>query len=83
MPVFVARPHRRERLDRRECHRAAGVTIGDNAVIGANSLVTKDIPANTVAYGSPCKVIREINERDDVYYWRDRQFSERFKLKEQ
>ena len=55
----------------------------DNAVIGANSLVTKDIPANTVAYGSPCKVIREINERDDVYYWRDRQFSERFKLKEQ
>lgn len=60
-----------------------GVTIGDNAVIGANSLVTKDIPANTVAYGSPCKVIREINERDDVYYWRDRQFSERFKLKEQ
>ena len=60
-----------------------GGTIGDNAVIGANSLVTKDIPANTVAYGSPCKVIREINERDDVYYWRDRQFSERFKLKEQ
>ena len=60
-----------------------GVTIGDNAVIGANSLVTKAIPANTVAYGSPCKVIREINERDDVYYWRDRQFSERFKLKEQ
>ena len=60
-----------------------GVTIGDNAVIGANSLVTKDIPANTVAYGSPCKVIREINEHDDVYYWRDRQFSERFKLKEQ
>ena len=60
-----------------------GATIGDNAVIGANSLVTKDIPANTVAYGSPCKVIREINERDDVYYWRDRQFSERFKLKEQ
>ncbi|MEJ1554646.1 galactoside O-acetyltransferase, partial [Escherichia coli] len=48
-----------------------------------NSLVTKDIPANTVAYGSPCKVIREINERDDVYYWRDRQFSERFKVKEQ
>ena len=60
-----------------------GVTIGDNAVIGANSLVTKDIPANTVAYGSPCKVIRDINEHDDVYYWRDRQFSDRFKIKEQ
>ena len=60
-----------------------GVTIGDNCVIGAGSVVTHSIPANTVAYGSPCKVIREINERDDVYYWRDRQFSERFKLKEQ
>ncbi len=60
-----------------------GGTIGDNAVIGANSLVTKDIPANTVAYGSPCKVIRDINEHDDVYYWRDRQFSDRFKIKEQ
>ena len=60
-----------------------GADIGDNCVIGAGSVVTKDIPANTVAYGSPCKVIREINERDDVYYWRDRQFSERFKLKEQ
>jgi sugar O-acyltransferase (sialic acid O-acetyltransferase NeuD family) len=37
-----------------------GVKIGENAVIGAGSLVTKDIPANVVAYGSPCKVIREI-----------------------
>lgn len=37
-----------------------GVTIGDNAVIGAGSLVTKDIPANTLAYGSPCRPVREI-----------------------
>lgn len=39
----------------------AGVTIGDNAVIGAGSVVTKDIPANVVAVGNPCKVIKEID----------------------
>ena len=49
-----------------------GVTIGDNAVIGANSLVTKDIPANTVAYGSPCKVIREIGDKDREYFYKNR-----------
>ena len=38
-----------------------GVTIGDGAVIGAGSVVTKDIPANVVAVGNPCRVIREIN----------------------
>ena len=37
-----------------------GVTIGDNAVIGAGSVVTKDIPANSLAYGNPCRVIRQI-----------------------
>lgn len=37
-----------------------GVTIGDNVTIGAGSVVTKDIPSNVVAYGNPCKVIREI-----------------------
>lgn len=36
-----------------------GVTIGNNVVIGAGSVVTKDIPDNMIAYGSPCKVIRE------------------------
>lgn len=40
-----------------------GVTIGDGAIIGAGSLVTKDIPAWTVATGRPAKVIREIPER--------------------
>lgn len=37
-----------------------GVTIGDNSVIGANSVVTKDVPANVLAFGTPCKVIKEI-----------------------
>ena len=41
-----------------------GVTIGDNSVIGAGSIVTKDIPANVVAVGNPCRVMREINEDD-------------------
>lgn len=36
-----------------------GVTIGDNVVIGAGSVVTRDIPDNVVAYGNPCRVIRE------------------------
>lgn len=53
-----------------------GVTIGENSVIGAGSVVTKDIPANVVAFGSPCKVYREINERDEEYYFRDRRFDE-------
>ena len=37
-----------------------GVTIGDNSIIGAGSVVTKDIPANVVAVGNPCRVIREL-----------------------
>ena len=45
-----------------------GVKIGDNTVIGAGSVVTKDIPANVVALGSPCKVFRDINENDMKYY---------------
>ena len=49
-----------------------GVTIGDNTVIGAGSVVTKDIPANVVAVGNPCKVSREINEHDKQYYYKDR-----------
>ncbi|WP_138495176.1 sugar O-acetyltransferase [Paenibacillus pinistramenti] len=49
-----------------------GITIGDNTVIGAGSVVTKDIPANVVAVGNPCKVHREINERDKEFYYKDR-----------
>lgn len=49
-----------------------GVTIGDNTVIGAGSVVTKDIPANVVAYGTPCRVAREINEHDREFYFKNR-----------
>lgn len=49
-----------------------GVTIGDNTVIGAGSIVTKDIPANVVAVGNPCRVLREVGQRDREYYWRDK-----------
>ena len=48
-----------------------GVSIGDNAVIGAGSIVTRDVPANTVAVGNPCRVLREISERDKEFYFRD------------
>ncbi len=41
-----------------------GVTIGDNAIIGAGSVVTKDIPANVIAVGNPCRVLREVTEAD-------------------
>ena len=43
-----------------------GVTIGENCVIGAGSVVTRDIPANSLAVGVPCRVIREVNESDSV-----------------
>lgn len=49
-----------------------GVTIGDNTVIGAGSVVTKDIPANVVAVGNPCRVLREISEHDKEFYFKDR-----------
>lgn len=54
------------------CVLLPGVSIGDNTVIGAGSIVTKDIPANVVAYGNPCRVIREIGRHDRQYYYRDR-----------
>ncbi len=47
-----------------------GVTIGDNTVIGAGSVVTRDMPSNVVATGNPCRVLRPINERDQLYYFR-------------
>lgn len=48
------------------------VKIGENTVIGAGSVVVKDIPANVVAFGNPCKVIRNITEEDEKYYFKDR-----------
>jgi galactoside O-acetyltransferase len=47
-----------------------GVTIGDNAVIGAGSVVTSDIPADTVAYGILCQVVRNIGEKDEKYFFK-------------
>ncbi len=49
-----------------------GVTIGDNSIIGAGSIVTRDIPPNVVAVGNPCRVMREINDRDREFYFKDR-----------
>lgn len=53
-----------------------GITVGRYAVIGAGSVVTKDIPDYTVAVGNPCRPIRKLNERDKEYYWKDRRFDE-------
>lgn len=52
-----------------------GITIGDNSVIGAGSIVTKDIPENVVAAGNPCRVLRPISERDKEYYYKDRKIN--------
>ena len=48
-----------------------GVIIGENSVIGAGSIVTKSIPANCIAVGNPCKILREITDRDLEYYYHD------------
>lgn len=45
-----------------------GVIIGDNTVIGAGSVINKNIPANVIAAGNPCRVIREITEKDKTKY---------------
>lgn len=45
-----------------------GVSIGDNTVVGAGSVVTRDLPANVVSVGSPCRVLREVDGRDREFY---------------
>ncbi|KGO22197.1 hypothetical protein Q757_09705, partial [Oenococcus alcoholitolerans] len=55
-----------------------GVTIGKNSVIGAGSVVTKDIPENVVAYGNPAQVARKINKKDREYYFKDHKTPEAF-----
>lgn len=57
-----------------------GVTIGDNVVIGAGSIVTKDIPDNVVAVGNPCRCLRQINEHDREYYFKDQKINWEEKL---
>ena len=54
-----------------------GITIGDNVVIGAGSIVTKDLPTNVVAVGNPCKVLREVNEKDREFYFKGRKIDNR------
>lgn len=49
-----------------------GVTIGDNTVIGAGSVVTRDIPSGVVAVGNPCRVLRAVGEHDRAFFFRDR-----------
>ena len=46
----------------------AGVTIGNNSIIGTGSVVTKDIPENVIAVGNPCRVLRKITEKDKTGY---------------
>jgi len=53
-----------------------GVHIGQHTVIGSGSVVTKDIPANVVAAGTPCKIIRSITEEDKKYYDKGKPFPE-------
>ena len=48
-----------------------GVCIGENTVVGAGSVVTKDLPANVIAVGTPARVVREINEHDKEFYFRN------------
>lgn len=53
-----------------------GVTIGDNTVIGAGSVVTNDIPSDVVAVGAPCRVMRPIGERDKEFYFKDKRIGD-------
>ena len=55
-----------------------GVTIGDNVVVGAGSVVTKDLPDNVVAVGNPCRVLREVGEKDREFYFKDRRIPVEF-----
>lgn len=48
-----------------------GVTIGEGCVIGAGSVVTRNIPPHSLACGNPCRVIREINEKDSIKYMKE------------
>ena len=49
-----------------------GITIGDNTVVGAGSIMTKDLPSGVLAVGNPCRVLRTIGEHERQYYFRDK-----------
>ena len=53
-----------------------GITIGDNVVVGAGSVVTKNLPSNVIAVGNPCKVLREISEHDREFYFKGRKIED-------
>lgn len=55
-----------------------GVSIGDNTVIGAGSIVTKDVPSGVVAVGDPCRVLREVGQKDREIYFRDKKIPDNF-----
>ena len=55
-----------------------GITIGEGSVIGAGSVVTRDVPANVVAVGNPCRVLRPVGERDRQFYFRDKAIPEAY-----
>lgn len=63
---------------REELLKSMFAEIGDNCVIGAGSVIIKDIPENSVAYGNPCKVARQISERDREYYFKYKKISYNF-----
>ena len=52
-----------------------GITVGDNVVVGAGSVVTRDLPDSVVAVGNPCRVLREVGERDRRFYFKDRRIA--------
>ena len=49
-----------------------GVTVGESSVVGAGSVVTRDVPAGVVAAGNPCRVLRRIGEKDELVYDHDK-----------
>lgn len=58
-----------------------GITIGKNSIVGAGSVVTKDVPDNTIVVGNPARVLRKIDENDDRIYDKDKVISEEIKEK--
>lgn len=70
----MTRPNEMEK--RQQILKEPFAEIGDNTVVGAGSVVTKDLPANVVAVGNPCRVLREINEHDREYYFKDHKIPE-------